>query len=372
MRGKIKSICAIGCIMLALSGCSGDGSTSDQPDEVTKANDDVTIFDKIVNGEMIGESISLYDISEMVRIEDARLMSVCAYGSNYIIALYSGEERSQIIVYDISDGDVYKKIELDNLLSEEAYVDTAGSGIPYIYDETERLFYTLNVKNEKYAEYLFEFEPEDILVSDSGNRIYYTMPDDVCIYQYKTETNQSSVAYDVSEQADKVMLESVNDDDTTLIVKILTDGQEKYAKLSVEMQQLDILYDYKGELYYADGDYVYTSEDYPKSVCIYDELKPRNFLKFELEEEAELERMYVYPDGPCIFTIADDEGSSVIRFYNVAGGIMENETVLPSDYTITRVSYMKDFRAMCLTTTDSDGNTGAVIWDVEAISSIIS
>lgn len=373
MRGKFRLLCALGFVALALTGCSQNKSTADDPNVNSPSKEqDVTIFDKIIDGEYIGDEISLYDISAMVKEDGYRLLSLCAYKDEYIIALYSGEEQSEAVIYDISDGDIYKSIKLDTVLSDMAYVDTAGSGLPYIYDKSDSIFYTLSVKNEKYTSYQFGFVPEDMLVSDSGNRIYYTLKDDACVYQYITETEQSAIAYDASGEADWLTLESINDDDSTLIVKIFEGDYEGYAKLSIEMQQLDRLNDFDGALYYTGSDYIYTSKDYPDSVCIYNELKPRTFMKFDLEEAAELDNIFVYQDGPYIFTMVEADSESILRFYNVAGGIMENWVSLPSDYEIIRVSFMKDIQTFCFTTVNADGEAGAVIWDVEAISSIVS
>ena len=373
MRGKFRWLCAIGCVALTVAGCSSNNSTADGPDSVAPTKEqDATIFDKIVDGEYIGDEISLYDISDMVWDENSSLLSVCAYKENYIIALYSGDEQSKVVTYDISDGDVYKKIEFEELLSDEAYVAVSGGGLPYVYDESVGVFYTLNIKNEKYTSYVLDFVPDDMVVSDSGNRIYYTLKDDVRIYQYITETEQSSVAYDALGQVDSIALESVDSDDSTMIVKILTDDYDGYAKISIEMQQLDRLNDFHGVMYHMEGKYLYGMADYPESVCIYDELKPRTFLKFELEEAEELDNMYVYPEGPYIFTMTESANAHVLRFYNIAGGIMENQVELPEDYAITGVSYMEDIRSMCIETVNKDGVAGAVIWDVEAISNIIS
>ena len=82
--------------------------------------------------------------------------------------------------------------------------------------------------------------------------------------------------------------------------------------------------------------------------------------------------MYIYPDGPNIFTIAEDDNGSEIRFYNVSAGIMENHDVIPKGYTVENVSYMRELKAVCISVKDSDGVTNTLIWDVESITDIVS
>ena len=243
---------------------------------------------------------------------------------------------------------------------------------PYVYDKDNRLYLQLNIKGSKYTAYELDFTPEDMLVTDSGNRIYYTLDKDVRVYQYITETGQSAVAYDAGERLDSIELVSMGSDDSTLIIKASTPISNGYAKLSIEMQEIESLSGYDKDLYYEDGLYIYTSDSYARAVCVYDELKPRTFVKFTLENEAELGNMYIYPDGPNIFTIAGGDNGSEIRFYNVSAGIMENHDVIPKGYTVENVSYMRELKAVCISVKDSDGVTNTLIWDVESITDIVS
>lgn len=371
MKSGWKILVLTGCMAAAvLAGCSDKNSTISKPQEETKQ--DNTIFDKVIKGEPVGESGSLYNISDMLYKDGVYPDSVYGYGSRYILALYIGEEDAEVVAYDLTSGEEYKTVKIAKKLSGEAYVKTTESGVAYVYDRDGRLFMLLNVKSAKYNEYELDFTPEDMLITDSGNRIYYTLKDDVCVYQYITETGQSTTAYDAQDSLDSISLVSMGSDDSTLIIRASTPISNGYAKLSVEMQEIESLSDYNRDLYYEDGLYVYTTDNYAKAVCVHDEQKPRTFVKFTLENEAELDSMQVYPDGPNIFTMSQDDDNTVIRFYNISAGIMENQDVIPAGYTVESVSYMRELKAVCINVKDSTGAPNTVVWDVEAISDIVS
>ena len=371
MKSVRKALALTGCIAITvLTGCTAVKSTTNKPQEETKQEN--TIFDKVIKGEPVGESTALYNVSEMLYKNGISPDSVYGFGNKYIMALYIGEDMREVVTYDLSSAEVYKTVNITENLSGSSYVATTESGVPYVYDKDNRLYLQLNIKGSKYTAYELDFTPEDMLVTDSGNRIYYTLDKDVRVYQYITETGQSAVAYDAGESLDSIELVSMGSDDSTLIIKASTPISNGYAKLSIEMQEIESLSGYDKDLYYEDGLYIYTSDSYARAVCVYDELKPRTFVKFTLENEAELKNMYIYPDGPNIFTIAGDDNGSEIRFYNVSAGIMENHDVIPKGYTVENVSYMRELKAVCISVKDSDGVTNTLIWDVESITDIVS
>lgn len=371
MKSVRKALALTGCIAITvLTGCTAIKSTTNKPQEETKQEN--TIFDKVIKGEPVVESTALYNVSEMLYKNGISPDSVYGFGNKYIMALYIGEDSREVVTYDLSSAEVYKTVNITENLSKSSYVATTESGVPYVYDKDNRLYLQLNIKGSKYTAYELDFTPEDMLVTDSGNRIYYTLDKDVRVYQYITETGQSAVAYDAGESLDSIELVSMGSDDSTLIIKASTPISNGYAKLSVEMQEIESLSGYDKGLYYEDGLYIYTSDSYARAVCVYDELKPRTFVKFTLENEAELGNMYIYPDGPNIFTIVGDDNGSEIRFYNVSAGIMENHDVIPKGYTVENVSYMRELKAVCISVKDSDGVTNTLIWDVESITDIVS
>ena len=211
-----------------------------------------------------------------------------------------------------------------------------------------------------------------MLINDSGNRIFYTLADDCKVYQYIIETENSSEMYDGVDDAGNIILKSMKNDDSTFMVYVTKDDKSGYAQLSIEMQELEFIKEQCDELYYTGQDYICISEDYGNYVGIYNELKPRLFWKFRLENEEEFKHFEVYDGGPYIFTAQEMTDSTVVRFYNVSEGIMYNSIKLDDNYAIKDESFMGNFKAMCLKTLNKDGRIHILIWDYEDVSDMVS
>ena len=376
MRRKIFAVLIIAAVVLSAAGCgnkkTGNSSSSKKTSEKETETEAPTIFDKIIAGSNVGDEKSLFDITEGLTLDGYVIKDVTAMEEgSAIMALETSETDSKLIEYDVTEGNVVNEYVIDCVLSQTAGINTTASDVPYVYDDENDIVVVYNYDEEVMDTYELEFDANSFLVSESGNRFFYTLDNDPCIYEYYTETGNSVAIYEPEEDAFEIILENVEDDDDTFMVKLYTEEFNGYAKVSAELAEMDKFDDIDGEVYLAGDEYIYSSANYANTVVIENDLTPRLTTLFAFEDDKELENLSVYK-GPYFFTYVEGLDGTTIRFYNVTSGIMINRIVIPKEYTLTFSDFMSDFETECLFVNDADGNAHVMIWNYQDVSEIIS
>ncbi len=374
MGSKLKWIGAAAMAGILLCGCSN--TTSDKPvvpGETTTDIDDATIFDKIINGEQINDTGSLYDCTGTFSMEGYSIVASGYYGEKYILVLYAGEKDSKVVAYQLSDGKEYKTISFDDIVfSKDAYIGYTGDGLTYVYDSDNSCFYYLHVKEKKYDLVTIDFNPKSMIVIDGGETILYTVENDCNIYEFIKETANSVSVYDASGETDDVVLKYIEADSDTLIVKTTSKEYTGYSSISMEMQEMSPIELTGDDLYYTGQEYIYTSATQPKNLAVYNVLRPRVYQIFMLEDRKEKDNLVVFSNGPKVLSMVDEDDATMLRFYNISAGIMENYVSVDGKYTINRISLMSEANNLFIETTDSNGDYHILIWDITDVSEVIS
>ncbi len=381
--GKLGTkICCVGLaslMVMGLTGCKDRtvNSSVEQPtdftDETPTTEDEPTIFDKIIEGSLVGDSIALYDITSGYEKEGYTMDSAAGYADNDVAILYSGSSDSLIAAYNISNGKESKKIELkDTVVSTDSVFTVVTDEFAYVYDEKNSTFYYINIKAEKYEAVAVDFKPDTYIVTNGGDNILYTLKNDCNIYQYIKETGNSVSIYDASDEVDDIALVYDEMDGDTIIADVLSEEYNGYVTISVELQSLTKMTEVTGSLYYTGDEYIYTSKDYDKSVCVYNEQKPRIESTFRLEEADELKDLTLYEGAPYLMSKVKKNDGLLIRFYDVNQGIMNNYVTLPAEYEFINASYIQVNKELCIQARDNSNHLAVFIWDIEAVTDVIS
>lgn len=370
---KIKWLIPVIMVALLFVGCDSGTKPVDQSQtDDANNNDDPTIFDKIIAGVRLDEETPLYDFTDTVTVEGYDIICSTPYGDNNILVLYSGENDSMVISYDISKGKDKNETEIkETVFSEETVMTLTEDKVPYIYDRKQSVFCVIDVKAEKYEYHELSFTPETMIVTDGGESIFYTVEGDCNVYRYTAETENEVSVYDASDEVYKILLKSMEADDDTLIVRISSDDYIGYARLSIEMQEITWFEEEMDSITCVGSEYIITRKDLEKSVQVYTELKPRIFQWFVMEDERELDNYVVYPGSPYILTCVESDDSNLLRFYSVSDGIMVNYVYLSDEYTIEKAEYINEAGLLSIQTCTADGGRSIIIWDVEAVDDII-
>jgi hypothetical protein len=86
MRKNLFKILLIGCIALVLGGCKGNVSTDSNGETKNPLDDfldlDPVITDKIIAGQTVNDIGSLYDITEILELEEYKLLDCHPYAED--------------------------------------------------------------------------------------------------------------------------------------------------------------------------------------------------------------------------------------------------------------------------------------------------
>lgn len=371
---KFKWLLPMVMVVLLFAGCKDGTQKVDQTEAEDENNkeDEPTIFDKIIVGARLDKDKPLYDFTDTVTMDGYEIICQTPYGDNNILVLYSGEEDSMAISYNISKGKAKNEITIDETIFSEGTVMTlTEDGVPCIYDAEKSVFCVLDIKAEKYKYHELSFTPETMIVTDGGESILFTKDGDCNVYQYMSETENVVSVYDATDEVYKILLKSMESDDNTLIVRISSDEYVGYARLSIELQEITRFEEEMDSIFCVGSEYIITKKELEKSVQVYTELKPRIFQWFTMEDPKELENFVVYPGSPYILTCVSEKDTNLLRFYSVADGIMVNYVYLSDEYTIEKAEYLNENGLLSIQCTTKDGNRCIIIWDVEAVNDVI-
>lgn len=360
-------------LMIFLSGCK-DTATSTVTETQETTTDQSTIFDKVIDGDLINEEGSLYDVTDRYELEAYTILGAVGFEENSLLIAYVGDSDSKVVLYDISSAKKIKTITLEQvLLSSEIELKANTVDFQYIYDQEANTYYYLDVNNQKYTKIPLDFQAESMVVTRDGARIFYTLPDDTNIYQFAIETLNSVPVYDYAKDAKELEIRFVESDNDTLSVYVQTDSYLGYASISIENGTMDKYDELAKDLVYSNGVYIYTTDSYDKSLIIFDKLKPRAYEIFNLDAGEELQHMDLF-DGPYLLTAVGDteEQGSTIRFYDLNQGIMLNQILLSDEYTMVQESYITGKKILCMNTTNSSGDLRIILWDIEVVTDIVS
>lgn len=359
------------CMCASLLMCGCEKKSEDSNGQSSNEPSDITIFDKVVAGKNVNDEKSLYDVTDTLELEDYEIVDVTPYEKEKILVVYNGESDSRIILYDLKDGDKEEDIK-SHVYSDNVIAGVTNSKAAYIYDKEQNIYETIDVKDGKIKEYALDFTPESMIISESGNRLFYTLKNDCKVYQYITETENTSEMFDGQDVADNILLKSIKNDDSVFVVYVDSQDYSGYAELNIEMQEINYFDEMEGNIHYTGEEYIYTPDKNGNTIIIYNEQTPRLVKQFTLESAEEIKDFQVYRGGPYVFSKQEDADRTIVRFYDIMGGIMLNSIEIDDDYAIISEYYMSDFKAICLKTLYEDGTIHVLIWDYEAVSQMVS
>lgn len=376
MKKNLLAFFLLIIVGIAFVGCDKTTSAGNYPDnsETNEGgkDDDITIFDKIISGKPLNDIESLFNFSDEIQVEGYTILAGCPYHENAVLAIYGNGENALAIVYDVSDLKEEKKIEMDGIsFSKDAEVYSVSEEFAYIIDISQKQLVYLSVKDEKYEVISLEFIPDSIVVMDEGEQFFYTMEDDCNIYQYTKETGNTISVFDASEIVSDIQVKYSVSGSNILIVKMESPNYSGYASLSLENQELSPLENISGELLYSGDGYVYTSPEKKATVIIYNPMTPRLTKEFRLEETDELNNIMLFQNTPYILSMVDTDEGTMLRFYDVDEGIMENCIVIPDNYNILGIKYFDSTDNVFLQVTDEKGDREILIWNTDLIENII-
>lgn len=376
MRKQIMGLMVTGSLALCICGCDGQVSAGNNPDnqdfptEETETNP--TIFDNIIAGEPVNEIESLYDFTELLQRDDLTLITACPLDDNELLAVYSGDNTSLIASYDVSSGDEEFKVEMkDIVIAKDAVVNAVNEDFAYIMDVNNENIIYFDLHDKSYEVIELEHIPDSIVIMDEGEQFFYTIEDDCNVYQYTTATGNRISVFDASDMVEDIEVKYVVAGSNTLIVEVSSDNYSGYASLSLELQELSPLEDMSGELLYSGNEYVYTSPEKEATIIIYNPMTPRLFKEFYLDNIAEINNIRLFKDTPYIISKVEDDTETVLRFYNIDKGIMENILTLDVSDCVSDIEFYSSTNNVMIKIDDRSEDCKILIWNTEIIDNII-
>lgn len=375
MKKNILLLLTMGIIITAITGCrdtSTAGTDPESPEATTKEQqtDELTIFDQVIAGEAINDIGSLYDFTEIGRIQDYYAVGACPHGENLIMVLYANEESSMCIVYDITNGKEKERIEMDVVLSLEAKPVGVSTDFAYIR-ETDGVLIYLDWKNNQYEVVQLEDEPESLLMLGEGEAVYYTVAEDCNVYNYIHGSNNCYSVYDGSDIVNSLELRYLISAGTSIILHVESENYTGYAQLSLEMQELTVFDGLSGELIYNDNEYIYTVPDKPDSILLYNPMTPRVVKEFRIENAEEINNLTFYREEGLFLTQVIEEDENIIRFYDLNEGILKNQLVIPAEYQVMGADYFENSLCVLVECRVDKGEYRMLIWNTDIIEEIL-
>lgn len=373
MKIPKKALLCVSIVAILISGCSSSSSSSSLHEEPATEDNYPTIFDKTIAGNTVNDEKSVYDISDLIQIEDYKLITCAGFDKSYFLAAYAGEEDSLIIRYSLSEAKKTDRIEVSNtVFSDLTVIDQTEDGVFYLYDNQNFTLYFPNIDKESYEQVVLTKEPESILVVEGGARIFYTIKDDTGIYQYIKESEKSQLLFETDEVYE-LTLEYLAQDYDTIVTHVVMSDYTGYAGVSIEEQTFEVYEQYKDcELYYTGDEFIYVPDDSDCEIFIYNELKPRLLEIFSVDEKEELSAFEVYGGGPYLISSTGEDYDITLKLYDISEGIKFNEVELKTEYTLGGISFLKDAMNIYIHAQDKEGNYRFLIWDVESVTDVIS
>lgn len=371
MKRKLLMVLMLGFATFMLTSCGKKNEIkfTETVDEETVSGD-ITRFEKIIAGTPINKIESLFDCMEVFAKDGYHIVTGVAYGDNGILVLYSGVNDSKLCGFTVSSGKEASQLTFDGVnISEKSAIFVTKSKNIIIYDEEHNTYYCVDYEAGKYKEVRPDFVPESFCIADNGERIYYTLKNDCNIYQFVFETGNSVSVYEFGEEYIKVEVEYVEVNNDKIIVRASTEDGIRYERLSIELQEGNVLDTSGSRVLYAGEAYIVIPED-ENYVYVYNIHKPRVVEKFVLDINEETKRIYMFAGNPFILTMVNTDEGNVCRFYNVSGGVKSNEIMIPPEYEITDVSYLSIDHTVCFNIRNQKNETGFLLWDVEAVEDI--
>lgn len=375
MKKSLLFILIVGIIFSGFIGCRHTQTAGNEPESsetVTneqETEDIPTIFDKILSGEPINEIQSLYDFTEVFRVQDYYAIGANTHGENKVMVLYSGKEGAVAIVYDISNGKEKSRIEMDIELSLNARPVGVNEEFSYICEENGVFIY-LDWENEEYEIIELDDTPMSYLMLGDGESIYYTVEDDCNIYTYIYGSERCYSVYDGSDIVNNLELKYLIAAGTSIVLYVESEGYSGYAQLSIEMQELTVFDSLSGELIYNDNEYIYTAPDKANSIFIYNPMTPRVSKEFKIENPKEIETLIFYKDEGLFLTRVK-EPAETIRFYDLEEGILKNQLIVSEEYEVLDVEYFGDSLCVLVECRDENGEYRPLIWNTDIIEEIL-
>lgn len=370
MRKNLLKALVIGCMALVISGCNGNVSTDSNGETKNPLDDfldlDPVITDKVIVGQAVNEIGSLYDISEILELEDYKLLDCHPYAEDKVMVLYSGAEDSLVKICDITNGKSVKEIKLDNVsLTDGANLTVVSEDFAYIQEISGKMLIYLNVKVGEFSQVFLDKNPESFLMPGEGDVFYYTLNDDCNIYQYIADNGNSFSAFDATNMVDSLRLEYVVEGGNTLIVYVESEGYTGYAMLSLEMQELSPLEIIEGDFYYDGNEYVYSAMSNSPVLYIYNPMTPRLAVEFKLDHQEEVRNVSLCKFSTCFLTLREEESETFLRYYSFTEGVLKNEIAFEN----TAIKEIFDFENsnMILINTDEK----IYIWNTEIIENVL-
>lgn len=373
MKRKILSLLMAGFAVIMITSCGRKTEikfTETESEETISG--DITRFNKVIAGTPINEQESLYDCTDILAKEGYHIVTCVAYGDNGLIVLYSGVNDSKLCGYTVSSGMEASQIIFEGVrLSDKSFIYVINSNKIIIYDEDNNTYYIVDYEHGKYVEIRPEFTPDSMCIGDNGERMYYTLKNDANIYQYVFETENSVSVYDFGEQYIEADIEYVEINNDKIIVNVRNENGSRYERLSIELQETSVLEENGNKVLYAGEAYIVIPDD-ESYVYVYNLHKPRVVEKFILDEKEETDNVYMFAGNPYLLTMVNTDEGNVFRFYNVSGGIKNNEITISGEYEILDISYLAIDQTMCFNVINQENEHRILLWDVESVEDVLN
>lgn len=366
----------LGAISVSFIGCDNTTSVNhNSVDETTarveNVEDDFTIFDNIIAGTVINDIESLYDVTDEYKIDGYDMVGSCPYQENDILVVYSGEMDSCVVSYNISELKDKKRIEMENIkLSSESKINCITDEFAYIVDVSGKQLVYLDIKDESYEVIEMSNVPKSIVVMDEGEQFFYTLENDRNVYQYIKESSHEFSVYDATGILDSIEVKYVIPGSNILIVDVVSDGYSGYAQLSLENQELIIMDNVEGELLYSGDNYMYKASGKDSTIIMYNPMTPRLTMEFRLDENEELSNLTLFDNGSHVISRIDSDNGTVVKFYDIYAGIMENYIVIPDEYSILSMEYYAEKHNVLIHAQNKD-DYKILIWNTKIIENLI-
>lgn len=370
MKRKLLALLLIGCMALVIGGCDGNGGTNSNGETKNPLDDflnlDPVITDKVIMGQAVNSIGSLYDVTEVLAVENYEIADCHPYSENKVIVLYVGAKDSFVRICDITNGKTVKEIKMENIIIvKDADLVVVNNDFAYIKELSGRVLIYLNLKVNEYSQIVMEEEPVSFLMPGEGDVFYFTLKNDCNIYQYIAETGNSFSVFDAENMVKSIDLEYVVQGGNTLIVYVESEGYTGYAMLSLEMQDLSPLEIIEGKFYYNGNEYVYSALEESPVLYIYDPMTPRLAVEFKLDYAQEVRDVRLCKYSACFLTIREDNNDLYIRYYSLSDGVLKNEIVL----TNANITNIYDFENSNMVLVNTDEKV--YIWNTEIIEKVL-
>ena len=370
MRRNLLKLLLIGCVTLTISGCGVNQSTNSNGETKNPLDNlfdvDPVVTDQIIMGQALNDIKSLYDVTDVLNVENYEIADCHPYSENKLVVLYVGEKDSFVRICDISNGKTSKEIKLDSVtITKDADLHVVSNDFAYISAFSGKVLIYLNLKVGSHTQIFMEKSPASFLMPGEGDAFYYTLEDDCNIYQYVADTGNSFSAFDAGNMVDSISLEYLVQGGNTLIVYVESQGYTGYAMVSLEMQELSPLEIIEGEFYYDGNEYVYTALDDRPVLYIYDPMTPRLAVEFKLDYLEEIKTVSLCKYSNSFLTLREEADNYYLRYYSFSDGVLKNEILL-EDVNVDAIFDFKDSNIILINTDEK-----IYIWNSEIIEKVL-